>query len=344
MTFKTLELLFWRVNEFLQERPQEELEIIWHGGEPLLLGPRYFAKALDYQRKHCSTTFSRIRHSIQSNLTLLSREFIDPLKNLGVTHLGTSFDPIVEMRGVGKNRDWKEYNQRFLDAICLLKEEGFSWGVIYVATQRSLAKPLEIFNFLTNMSPKRGLMFNPVLVYGSRLEFLKISPQEYGEFLGTIFSEWWPRRDDFGRIEPFYSLTQNLLENEKFLICTDSGACANSHIAVLPDGSASHCGRSADWGVLGYGSIFEKSFSQIFEDPQREFLRRRQAVLPEKACNGCRFWDICHGGCPLDAWFTRESFLDKSEWCSAKKWLIERYVEPIVNQRILRTDCSMQER
>ena len=41
MTFKILELFFRRVNEFLVERPQEEMEIIWHGGEPLLLGPGY---------------------------------------------------------------------------------------------------------------------------------------------------------------------------------------------------------------------------------------------------------------------------------------------------------------
>ena len=70
------------------------------------------------------------------------------------------------------------------------------------------------------------------------------------------------------------------------MTCTDSGACASTHLSVLPDGSASHCGRSADWGLLDYGSIHEKSFSQIFSDPQREVLRRRQAVLPETECQG----------------------------------------------------------
>ncbi|MGA9755705.1 MAG: radical SAM protein [Desulfobaccales bacterium] len=338
MTFKTLELLFRRVNEFLLERPQEDLEIIWHGGEPLLLGPRYFARALHYQEKHCSGTVSRIRHSIQSNLTLLSREFLDPMRKLGVTHIGTSYDPIGNTRGLGKNRDWKTYNQRFLDAICLLEDEGFTWGVIYVVTQRSLAKPLEIFNFLTNLSPKRGLMFNPVLVHGCGLDHIKITPNQYAEFLGTIFPVWWRHRHEFGRIEPFFSLTENLVGDRKYLICTDAGACADSHLAVLPDGSASLCGRSADCGLLDYGSIHEKSFSQIFADPQREALRRRLVVLPETACKGCRFWDICHGGCPLDGWFAGGSFRHKSEWCQAKKGLIEKYLEPIINQRIVRAE------
>ena len=51
MTFKTLELFFQRANEFLVERPQEEMEIIWHGGEPLLLGPGYFERALGVSGK-----------------------------------------------------------------------------------------------------------------------------------------------------------------------------------------------------------------------------------------------------------------------------------------------------
>ena len=197
MTFKTLELFFQRVNEFLVERPQEEMEIIWHGGEPLLLGPGYFERALVYQEKHCSETASRIEHSIQSNLTLLSREFLDPMRRLGITSIGSSYDPISNIRGLGAKRDWRAYNRRFLDAIGLLEEEGFNWGVVYVVTRQSLAKPLEIFNFLTNMSPGRGLRFNPILVYGEGLSHLKISPAEYAEFLGTIFPVWWRHRARF---------------------------------------------------------------------------------------------------------------------------------------------------
>jgi uncharacterized protein len=330
MTFKTLEVFFRRVNEYLLELPQEEMEIIWHGGEPLLLGPRYFEQALHFQEKHCAGTANRIEHSLQSNLTLLSREFLDPLKKLGITNLGSSYDPIGNIRGLGLKRDWRAYNRGFLDAICLLEEEGFNWGVIYVVTRQSLAQPLEIFNFLTNMSPRRGLRFNPVLVYGDGLDHLKISPAEYAEFLGTIFPVWWRHRADFGQIEPFSSLAENLVEGRKSLTCTDSGACAYSHLNVMPDGSTSHCGRSADWGVLDYGSIHEKSFAQIFSDPQRESLQRRNAVLPETECKGCRFWDVCHGGCPLDAWFAAGSFLHKSGWCLAQQELLEKYVEPLV--------------
>ena len=330
MPFETLELFFRRVNEFLLERPQESIKIIWHGGEPLLLGPRYFERAQHYQEKHCSETVTRIRHTIQSNLTLLSREFIEPMRKLGVTGFGTSYDPIDNIRGLGAKRDWRAYNRRFLEAICLLEEEGFNWGVVYVVTRHSLAQPLEIFNFLTNLSPQKTLKFNPVLVLGDGLDHIKISPAEYMEFLGAIFPTWWRNRADFGPIEPLSSLVQNLYDDRKSLACLDSGACSDSHLGVLPDGSMSHCGRSATWGLLNYGSIQERSFSHVFSDPQREMLLRRNAVLLDTECKGCRFWDICHGGCPLDVWAAAGSFFHKSGWCHAKKGLIERYIEPMV--------------
>lgn len=329
MTFPTLELLFRRVNEFLLDRPQEEMRIIWHGGEPLLLGPAYFERAAHYQEKHCSKTAGRIRHSLQSNLTLLTGEFLAPLRKLGIRTIGSSYDPIGEVRGLGKDRDWKAYNRRFLDAVCLLEAEGFAWGLIYVVTQRSLAQPLELFTFLTNLAPKGELTFNPVQVHGLGPDRIKISPAEYAEFLGAIFPVWWRQRADFGPIEPFFSLTQALAGDRRSLVCADSGTCAQRYVAVLPDGRVSHCGRSGDLGLLDYGSIQEKSFSQVFADPQRELLRRRQDVLPATECQGCRFWELCHGGCPLDAWFATGSFLRKSDWCRARQELMAKYLEPI---------------
>ena len=105
----------------------------------------------------------------------------------------------------------------------------------------------------------------------------------------------------------------------------------STHQRVLADGSLSHCGRSADWGLLNYGSIFDTTFAQALADPQRDELVRRNTVLPESECKDCRFWSICHGGCPLDAWSSAGGFLHKSEWCYAKRGFIEKYFEPIVH-------------
>jgi uncharacterized protein len=331
MPLSTLELFFSRLNEFLSEKPEENVEVIWHGGEPLLLGPDYFAKALQFQEKLCPESSHRIRHSIQSNLTLFSREFTPILKKLGINSLGTSYDPIENLRGLGRKRDSAAYNHHFMKGLSLAEEEGFSWGLIYVVTKLSLDNPLKIYQFLANLCLKGAFNFNPVLLYGGKLEHLKITPEEYVDFLGAIFPFWWQNRGANPGVEPFSSLVGNLLEGRVSLGCGDSGTCAYNYINVLPDGSLSHCGRAADWGLLDYGSIFEKSFAQVLADPQRNTLMQRNTILPKTDCQGCRFWHICHGGCPLDAWSATGSFLHKSEWCYAKRGFIEKYFEPTVN-------------
>ena len=334
MSHELLELMFVRVNEFLLERPEEQMEIIWHGGEPLLLGERYFVKALEFQQKHCASTSSRIRHAIQSNLTLFSDEFTEVFRKLGIRCIGTSYDPTDGVRTLMKQQDSQAYNARFMEGLRLLEKEGFDWGPIYVVTKLSLAKPLDIFYFLTNLSPSGKIMFNPVLIYGNNQEHLRISPEEFANFLGVIFPVWWRHRERYLNIEPFSSMVHNLIDsNGMSLSCNDSGDCFKSHINVAPDGRYSQCGRSSDWGLLDYGSISERSIADVFRDPQRDMLTRRDKVLETGECSGCRFWQICHGGCPLDAWSGTGSLMRKSEWCDVKRVFIEKYFEPITGIR-----------
>ena len=151
MSLDILEIVFHRINAYLLGNPEEKIEVIWHGGEPLLLGAEYFQKAVDMQRLHCSKTLSRIVHSIQSNLTCFDSSFVKPLRGLGITSIGTSFDPEPHMRGPGKNIDSDHYKLMFINGLIELERNGFTWGYIYVVTKKSLNSPLKIFNFLTNL-------------------------------------------------------------------------------------------------------------------------------------------------------------------------------------------------
>jgi len=332
-----LERMFVRIDEFLRERPAEHLEIVWHGGEPLLLGPEYFDKARAFQDRHCAATAGRIRHTIQTNLTLLTPAHVAALRRLGMKSVGTSYDPVAGVRLLKKGDDGTAYNRAFLDAVALLEREGFRWGVICVVTRLSLARPLEIFHFLTNLAGDGGLMFNPVNVDKPEHDRLRITPAEFADFLGAIFPQWWAHRDRYSRVEPFRSLIDALLsEDRRTHYCQDGGNCADTHFNLGPGGRWSHCGRSADWGQLDYGTIFERSIAEVFADARREELRRRNQVLSGGDCRGCPWWNVCHGGCPLDGFMNTGSFSGRSLWCESRSRLIERYVVPVarLNERI----------
>jgi uncharacterized protein len=335
MPLDILELLFVRINAFLEERPGEQLEIVWHGGEPLLLGADYFEKARTFQDKHCPATANRIRHTVQTNLTLLSPAFIAALRQLGMSSVGTSYDPVDGVRLLKKGDDGAAYNRRFLEAVALLEREGFRWGVICVVTKLSLERPLDIFHFMTNLVPDGGVMFNPVNLEKPEHDHLKISAEEFTGFLGAIFPAWWELRHRYPRVEPFRSLTGALFSDTKQnYFCNDGGNCANTHFNLGPEGRWSHCGRSADWGLLDYGTIFERSISEVFSDAGRERLRHRNEVLSNGECSGCRWWPVCHGGCPLDGHMNAGTLMGKTLWCHAKRDFIERYVAPVTGLKL----------
>lgn len=113
MPLATLERVFKRTGEFLRARPQERIEFIWHGGEPLLLGADYLNQAADFQRKHCDGVENRLTHHMQSNLTLLSDSFFPAFRGLGITTLGTSYDPQPAVRGAVNGTRSEDYTREF---------------------------------------------------------------------------------------------------------------------------------------------------------------------------------------------------------------------------------------
>ncbi|RPI06220.1 MAG: radical SAM protein [Ignavibacteriae bacterium] len=329
MSLELLELLFKRMNEYLLHYPEERIELIWHGGEPLLLGHEFYRQAKLFQRLHCAETEGRISHTIQSNLTCFTEKFISVFRDLGIDCIGTSYDPEPHMRGPGKERDSETYNRKFLSSISILEKNGLHWGIIYVVTKRSLERPEDVFHFLTNLKLSGGVNFNPVLIYDDLRKDVAITPEEYADFLGAIFPLWWKHRTRYPDIQPFKSFVENIIEHKTSLSCGESGNCSHHHINIAPNGDASHCGRSADWGLLQYGNITERTFDEILHDPQRDQLDERVSLLINSECRACRFWELCHGGCPLDAWSKHKEFIHKTEWCNARIRFVEKHFEPV---------------
>ena len=333
MSLETLETLFVRINEFLTDRPKDSVALIWHGGEPLIVGPEYFEVVLDFQQNHCPQTASRIRHAIQSNLTLLTIEMVRILKRLGITTVGSSCDPCSNLRGLGEACDATEYARRHRDGVELLKKEGVGCGITYVVTKLSLPRPLDVFAQLVDFGVSGPIELIPIRICDEKFNYLKITAEEFSDFLGAIFPVWWRDRSRWPDVGPFTPLVRNLLDGDRRVYCRDSGRCAFVYICLEPDGRLSHCthfSRPAEGNLLDYGTIYDRTLADALADPKRNVLLERNRVLLEGECQGCRFWSICHGGCPGDAWSDTGSLHHKSSFCGAKRGFIEKYVEPVV--------------
>jgi len=329
MDKEMLKVIFYRIDEFLQIFPDEKIELLWHGGEPLLLGPKYYWSILKLQDKYSSRTKTRISHSIQTNLTCLTEEFINVFRELGISAIGTSYDPEPHMRGPGKNIDSDKYNSRFMKAVGILEKHHIGWGVIYIVTKKSLTKPLNVFFFLTNLMPSGGISLNPVLIDDEENEDIAINYKEYVEFLGKIFSYWWNYRHRYLDIEPFSSLMESVAKNENKQNIKKKDNFIHNFINISTDGKTSQCRRATKDLPNYYGNIKERKLKDILQDHQEYQLFERDRKLKKQGCKDCRFWELCYGGLIVDSFSQNQKIMEKGEWCKARRAFIEDYFEPI---------------
>ena len=324
-----LELVFERINEYLQDNPAENVSLTWHGGEVCLLGARFFRKVIGLQKTTCRETQGRIRHLIQTNCTAINQELIDAFLELRINNIGTSFDPLLHIRGIGEERDTREYNRRFFEGVSLLEKNGLSWGVIYVVHRESLKSPKELFYYLTNLNIRNMPMFNRVYIYGEDPFQLSITPTEYADFLGTLLPLHWEKRIRFPSLLPVSSMIQMIQNMAGHLQCEYMGNCAHRWLYIGPEGETSHCGRSGDYNCRMYGKIQTSSISALLGDPARRQFIQRQEELLQGECEQCRFWKICHGGCPVDALLGKGDFFARSADCDWIKHFMNTYLEPV---------------
>ncbi len=277
---------------------------------------------------------NRIHHTIQSNLTKLTQGIVDAFVALGIDQVGSSYEPIPEIRGIGIKRDSTLYDRLFFKGTRLLEQNHLGWGIIYTVIKGSLEAPIQIFKFLTNMNPSRGPSFNKIYVYGEDAYGLNMSQAEYADFLGQIFPLWWENQDRYGAVRFFAYLTRTIRDGRLPGVCEHTGECARQWVYIGPTGITSHCGRAGDLDAFTYGRIQDRTLDEVLNDKLRDTIYQRNCYLPQKDCHNCRFWGTCHGGCPMDAYLGKGKFLCKSGNCGWLRIFLEKYYKPITGLRV----------
>ena len=329
MKYDLLQEIFQKMNDYLLKYPDEEIRLIWHGGEVCLLGAKYFQKAIEFLEKYCNTTKNRIKHLVQSNLTLINQDIIDAFKMLEIKSVGSSYEFLPHIRGFGKNRDSIEYNKRFFEGVNLLEKNGMRWGVIYVVHKQSLKNPMEVFHTITNLNVTDSPKFNKIYIYDEDPYNLAITGREYADFLGAILPFWWEHKERYPHIAPLSQFYDSYTKKITRMDCELAGNCSHRWIYMGPTGKVSQCGRSGDFGILSYGDIQNQTFEEILNNPQRDDIKNRAAILRETTCKDCRFWMVCNGGCPLDAIMAKGDMYKKSAHCDWVIPFLTHYFEPV---------------
>ena len=303
------EMLEQFTREYIEAQTMPQVLFTWHGGEPLMRSIDFYKKALALQKKYAHG--KQIDNVIQTNGTLLTDEWCEFFaKNHWL--VGISIDGPQEYHDhyrvtpAGKP-SW----EKVMQGISLLKKHRVEWNAMAVVNAYNAEHPLEFYHFFRD-NGCQYLQFTPIVERltehedGRTLASLaddreipladaSVTPEQWGNFLCTIFDDWV--RHDVGKM--FVEIFDCTLANWMGVlpgICAYSKECG--HAGVMEhNGDVYSCDHFV-FPEYKLGNIRDKSLiDMLYGEKQQAFSRLKHTSLPRQ-CKECDMEFACHGECP----------------------------------------------
>ena len=303
------EMLEQFTREYIEAQTMPQVLFTWHGGEPLMRSIDFYKKALALQKKYAHG--KQIDNVIQTNGTLLTDEWCEFFaKNHWL--VGISIDGPQEYHDhyrvtpAGKP-SW----EKVMQGISLLKKHRVEWNAMAVVNAYNAEHPLEFYHFFRD-NGCQYLQFTPIVERltehedGRTLASLaddreiplaeaSVTPEQWGNFLCTIFDDWV--RHDVGKT--FVEIFDCTLANWMGVlpgICAYSKECG--HAGVMEhNGDVYSCDHFV-FPEYKLGNIREQSLiDMLYGEKQQAFSRLKHTSLPRQ-CKECDMEFACHGECP----------------------------------------------
>lgn len=310
------------IEGYIVSQPTPEVEFVWQGGEPTLLGVDFFRRVVAYQRSCAGGKI--IRNALQTNGTLLNDEWCRFLKKHAFM-VGISLDgPKVIHDRYRRDRKGLGSHERTMRGLTLLQQHNVEYNVLASVACDTAAYPLDVYRFLRDAgvefiqfapvveryanpySSPSGLRLAPPAVLNQREEQIEVtewsvSPEAYGDFLIAIFEEWV--RNDVGKMFVMnFEWALNAWIGNPSPVCVHAKQCGRS-LVIEHNGDVYSCDHCV-FPQYRLGNILNDTLTGMVEQSlQTQFGISKETALP-RWCKECEVLAACQGGCPKHR-FTR---------------------------------------
>lgn len=256
---------------------EHEYEIIWHGGEPMMLG-------VDYVRQVCENLNDKydITWRMQSNVALANEQWGQLAKDYNI-HIGASWDGIQVT-----NKD-SHNNQYLLNAEQYLPEQ---MSALYVVTPENAKYIFD--NYLYATEHNWRVAFN--IVFG-----VPVTNEEYFEMATylILLLDYICSRPDAYVPRPFFE-DFNYVDSSIPVLC-ESSICAGRWIGMDFNGDITACGKPWPDSVV-WGNIFDENFHIYNLYKNTNFKKFRENILKQwNHCRDCKYLFQCSNACPFSS-------------------------------------------
>ena len=303
--------------------------LVFHGGEPFLIGYKKFAELLDIVKKYYPEKIISVK--IQTNGILLDDQWINLIykeyKDLNI-EIAISLDGTEKMNAYRIDKKGRNTFQSVIDAFKLLNEYGISAGILSVITRTSLTEVenyLQLINLIPNIKfVKMNGLFN---IINNQLTYNSILPSEYAKFIYNVACKYI-ETGLYKRvaIEPILSIIQNI-NGYKSKYCNYSDRKCFNYLSVYPDGKIGPCDcLSIDDFFIG--NIQDLNKNQNINDYVDNYLVKEDTNSLKKIIESCKECDInefCKGGCLSQRFYFRNNKYLLLDFCKSKHYLYNKF-------------------
>lgn len=303
---------------------------IWHGGEPMLMGHKFYEQAHAYAKEKMKIFGRSIYFSMQSNLLGYNKKWYPIFADIFGGSLSTSFDPDESQRTIKGNT--KTYGKVFRRVLNEMLDDGFRPMVIGVYTEQTAHLMHEMYDWSKSMGNKAfPLRFNychPTGRIESGGEVIK--PETYGKKLIELYDRWIKDIPDF-TITPLDQMFKKVIGIDGEGHCPWTRRCGGKFIEIEPNGDVYNCADFADLGKkYCFGNLnTEMSLADMLNTKPALQIRRRATLLPS-SCQNCEHFDDCEGGCMRDSTLYAHGLYGKFHYCASWKMVFARIKESIL--------------
>lgn len=311
------ELLEKFIREYINCQTTPDIYFTWHGGETMMRPLDFYKKVVQLQRKYAGGR--NIVNSIQTNGTLITEDWCRFLHDENWL-VGVSIDGPQEFHDeYRKSKTGKPSFRQVMNGIKLLNKFQVEWNAMAVVNDFNADYPLEFYHFSKEIGchyiqftpiverifkhPDGRILASPDEGAEAALADFSITPEQWGNFLCTIFDEWV--RQDVG--EYFIQIFDATLANWMGVLpglCSMAETCGHAGVMEF-NGDVYSCDHFV-FPEYKLGNIFQKNLiDMMFSDKQLKFGEAKKSTLTEQ-CRNCEFLFACHGECPKNRFASSE--------------------------------------
>lgn len=283
------------IQQTFDARSSDQVTLAWQGGEPTIMGLDFYQEMMSLVAE-LSPEGVRVQHTLQTNGTLLDDAWCEFLRENDFL-VGLSMDGPAQFHDSFRvDKGGKPTHARVMDAWNLLKKHSVEVNILCTVNSANSREPLAVYSFFRDELGARYIQFIPIVEETpDGVSERSVRPEEWGNFLRTVFDEWITK--DVGKV--FVQHFDVALENWHGLpasLCVFSETCGNA-LLLEHNGDLYSCDHYVDPEYL-LGNILHKPIRELALLPkQKDFGLAKRDSLPSK-CRQCDVLFACRGECP----------------------------------------------